>query len=77
MSLIIKQPWDVPDLDLNAYQYKFLAEGDSWFSIGEFPPWATSSLLFGMRDSFAASNLVINCARQGDSRAWPMPCSIV
>lgn len=67
MTLTIKQPWDVPDLDLNAYKYKFLAEGDSWFSIGEFPPWATSSLLFGMSRSFAASNLVINCARQGDT----------
>lgn len=67
MSLTIKQPWDVPELDLNAYQYKFLAEGDSWFSIGEFPPWATSSLLFGMSRSFAASNLVINCASQGDT----------
>lgn len=67
MTLTIKQPWDVPELDLNAYQYRFLAEGDSWFSIGEFPPWATSSLLFGMSRSFAASNLVINCARQGDT----------
>ena len=29
MTLTIKQPWDVPELDLNAYRYKFLAEGDS------------------------------------------------
>ena len=67
MPLTIKQPWNVPELDLNAYKYKFLAEGDSWFSVGEFPPWATSSLLFGMSQSFAASNLVINCAHQGDT----------
>lgn len=67
MSLQIMQPWDVPNLDLNQYKYKFLAEGDSWFSIGEFPPWATSSLLFEMGCGFANDNLVINCARQGDT----------
>ncbi len=67
MPLSIKQPWDLPELDLNAYRYKFLAEGDSWFSIGEMPPWATSNLLYGMTDGFAQRNLVINCARQGDT----------
>ena len=64
MTLTIKQPWDVPDLDLNAYQYKFLAEGDSWFSIGEFPPWATSSLLFGMSRSFWATTGMRSCCQR-------------
>jgi lysophospholipase L1-like esterase len=67
MPLVIKQPWDIPNLDLNQYKYKFLAEGDSWFSIGEFPPWGTSSLLFEMNHGFTDENLVINCARQGDT----------
>jgi lysophospholipase L1-like esterase len=67
MPLSIKQPWDLPELDLSVYGYKFLAEGDSWFSIGEMPPWATSNLLYGMTDGFAQRNLVINCARQGDT----------
>jgi len=34
MTLTIKQPWDVPELDLNAYRYRSLSEGDSWFLIG-------------------------------------------
>jgi hypothetical protein len=29
--------------------WRFLAQGDSWFSIGQLPPWATSNLLFSMR----------------------------
>jgi len=42
---------------------RFLAQGDSWFSIGAMPPWATSNLLQKIRLSYSAS--VVNCAYQG------------
>ena len=67
----LKYPWDLPDLQntggLSSYRYRFLAEGDSWFSIGEFPPWATSNLLFELLRVNLKNDVIINCARQGDT----------
>ena len=40
-----------------------LAQGDSWFSIGAFPPGLTSNLLAQME--LARSAAVVNCARPG------------
>ncbi len=42
------------------YAQRFLAAGDSWFSLSQVP---SSSLLFGLR--FAKSALIINCATPG------------
>lgn len=47
----------------NDFPTRFLAQGDSWFSIGAMPPWATSNLLQKIvlrRDACA-----INCANPG------------
>lgn len=67
----LKYPWDLPELQnsggLASYRYRFLAEGDSWFSIGEFPPWSTSNLLFELLRVNLKNDVVINCARQGDT----------
>lgn len=65
----IKAPWELPGLSggLASYRYRFLAEGDSWFSIGELPPWATSNLLFELRQSSLQNDVVVTCAHQGDT----------
>ncbi|KVM93986.1 hypothetical protein WT07_28590 [Burkholderia stagnalis] len=34
---------------LTTSTWRFLAQGDSWFSIGQLPPWATGNLLFSLR----------------------------
>jgi len=34
---------------LTSSTWRFLAQGDSWFSIGQLPPWATSNILFNLR----------------------------
>lgn len=47
----------------NDYPVKFLAQGDSWFSIGAMPPWATSSILQQIVLGFSAS--AVNCAYPG------------
>ena len=44
------------------YSKKFLAEGDSWFSLGGIP---TSNLLFSL--DLPDQSLVINCATPGDT----------
>lgn len=44
------------------YDYRILAEGDSWFSLGAIP---TSNLLLSMQtDRYA---IIVNCARPGDT----------
>jgi hypothetical protein len=47
----------------NENKIRFLAQGDSWFSIGAIPPWATSSILQKIELSYFAS--AINCAYPG------------
>ncbi|CAB3745761.1 hypothetical protein [Paraburkholderia humisilvae] len=60
--LAVLQPGDLNrdrgDL-LNSSTWRFLAQGDSWFSIGQLPPWATSNILYNIRlpDSAAAVSL--------------------
>jgi lysophospholipase L1-like esterase len=58
--------YDAPDQTIprwDDYKFRFLAQGDSWFSIGAIPPWATSNILRQVRLSFEAS--AINCAYPG------------
>jgi hypothetical protein len=51
--------------DLSQYAFRFLAEGDSWFSIGTLNPLKNSSLLLEMQfDQIACA---INCAQPGDT----------
>jgi hypothetical protein len=47
----------------NDYPVKFLAQGDSWFSLGALPTWNTSSILLEM--SFGIEASVVNCAQPG------------
>jgi hypothetical protein len=49
--------------DLSQFSKRYLAQGDSWFSIGSFPPWGTSSIL--QQISLNASSIAVNCARPG------------
>ena len=45
------------------FDTRLLAQGDSWFSIGAMPPWATSNILQQLRFGFEAC--AINCAYPG------------
>jgi lysophospholipase L1-like esterase len=51
--------------DLNACRWRFLAEGDSWFTIGTLNPAKNSNLLFEM--AFDETNCAVNCAMPGDT----------
>ena len=53
--------------DLASLGYRFLAEGDSWFSIGTLNPAKNSNLLFEM--TFEQSAGAVNCASPGDTLA--------
>ena len=50
---------------MSSQAYRFLAEGDSWFTIGSLNPAKNSNLLFEMAfDQFACA---VNCASPGDT----------
>ena len=49
--------------DLGLFEQKYLAQGDSWFSIGHIPPWATGNLLQQM--VLSRSCVAVNCAHPG------------
>ncbi|MBU2287765.1 MAG: hypothetical protein KKC85_15215, partial [Gammaproteobacteria bacterium] len=59
----VLQPGEAGLPDFAAFKYKFLAQGDSWFSIGAFPPTATTNLLLEMR--LRAKACAVNCAFPG------------
>jgi len=48
---------------LTGFERIVLAQGDSWFSIGAVPPFATSNLLFAM--DLTRPTCVVNCGRPG------------
>ena len=50
--------------DLERFDRAYLAQGDSWFSIGHIPPWCTSNLLAQM--VLTRSSCIVNCARPGE-----------
>jgi hypothetical protein len=50
---------------LDEFGFRFLAEGDSWFSIGTLNPLENSNLLFEMQ--FERSACAVNCAQPGDT----------
>ena len=47
----------------NDFERIVLAQGDSWFSIGAIPPFATSNLIFNL--DLARKTAVVVCARPG------------
>lgn len=49
---------------LSDYELQFLAQGDSWFSIGSIPPSNTTNLFDGMCTSDIGA-CAVNCARPG------------
>ncbi len=49
------------------FTLKFLTQGDSWFSIGALPPWATTNLL--MQLALPQTSCAVNCAHPGDTLA--------
>jgi len=53
--------------DTTPFARKYLAQGDSWFSIGTFPPWSTTNLLQQM--VLTRSTLAVNCAKPGAALA--------
>jgi hypothetical protein len=53
--------------DPSNFQFHFLAQGDSWFSIGSIVPVATTNILAEMDFPFTA--YAVNCARPGDTLA--------
>jgi hypothetical protein len=54
---------DAPDF--NSYGAVFLAEGDSWFTLGTLNPAKNSNLLFEME--FPQRCAAVNCAHPGDT----------
>ena len=48
---------------IEQYALRFLAQGDSWFSIGAVPPWLTSNLFDKL--TLSKSAVAVNCARPG------------
>ena len=49
--------------DLERFEKKYLAQGDSWFSIGHIPPWSTTNVLQQM--VLSRSAVAVNCAHPG------------
>ena len=67
-AMAIYNPWHLTSSeppDLSSKAYRFLAEGDSWFSLGALNPAKNSNLLFEM--SFERSACAVNCASPGDT----------
>jgi hypothetical protein len=54
---------DVDPFPIGDYDLRFLAQGDSWFSIGAIPPWLTSNLFDQL--NLSKSAVAVNCARPG------------
>jgi len=50
-------------VDLAGFAKRCLAQGDSWFSIGAVPPWATTNLLSQM--VLSETTCIVNCASPG------------
>jgi hypothetical protein len=51
--------------DVSEYQYRFLAEGDSWFTIGALNPAKNSNLLMEME--FSVWSVAVSAALPGDT----------
>jgi hypothetical protein len=64
--------------DANPYDFgnanKWLAQGDSWFSIGAVPFWSTTNLLFQL--SLPTATVIVNCAYPGRELAHMVDTTI-
>jgi len=70
LHLISPNDVSTPDGGLypfDLFQRRYLAQGDSWFSIGALPPTATSNLLMEML--LARDAVAVNCATPGATLA--------
>ncbi|MFT3954354.1 MAG: hypothetical protein QM722_08185 [Piscinibacter sp.] len=67
LKIVPPSDLNTPDLAPNFGEFgiRFLAEGDSWFTIGALNPAKNSNLMFEMR--FAQSAVAVNCATPGDT----------
>jgi hypothetical protein len=68
VDLVLMQPADLDRADtepLSSFQWRFLAEGDSWFSMGTLNPFTSANLLQQM--AFARRCVAVNCALPGDT----------
>lgn len=66
--LAVYSPWHLGSSeppDLSSQAYRFLAEGDSWFTLGTLNPAKNSNLLFEM--AFERFACAVNCASPGDT----------
>lgn len=66
--LAVYSPWHLSSSeppDLSSQAYRFLAEGDSWFTLGTLNPAKNSNLLFEM--AFERFACAVNCASPGDT----------
>ncbi|MEX3969590.1 hypothetical protein [Paraburkholderia caribensis] len=52
---------------LNESTWRLLVQGDSWFSIGQLPPWLTGNILFALR--FPVSSAAVSYASPGKTFA--------
>ncbi len=59
----VLHPGEAGPVDFSPFSWRFLAQGDSWFSFGSLLPWATSNLLNPLE--LAASACAVNCAAPG------------
>ncbi len=50
--------------DVGRMERRFLAQGDSWFSLGHVPPWSTTNLL--QQFVLSRASVAVNCAHPGE-----------
>lgn len=68
MPLTLMQPSSAlrpheADPDINSFDKRILAQGDSWFSFGSIPPWSTGNLLNEL--NFRQNVVAVNCGYPG------------
>ena len=54
-------------VSLDLYRYRFLAEGDSWFSLGDTLAPLTSNIVLELLRVNTAHDVVVNCASPGET----------
>jgi hypothetical protein len=59
----LKGSGELAPYPLEQFPKRFLAQGDSWFSIGAIPPHLTTNLLFELE--LATGACIVNCASPG------------
>ena len=61
----LKSAGELPAFPIEQFPKRFLAQGDSWFSIGAIPPHLTTNLLLELE--LAAGTCIVNCASPGQT----------